>query len=1407
MLDFVTISKKTLTNGLIEIEPDFITFDISDLMTRGGNFYAIWDEDSKLWSTDESVACRLIDREVDEYVKANRNILGENVRVKHIRLASSGVIDKWHKYVKQERWEYYHSLDTRVLFSNNETKKEDYASKKLPYPLEDRPTPAYDEMMSVLYSPEERHKIEWAIGAIFTGEAKNIQKFIVMYGAPKTGKSTVLNIIEKLFKGYCGVFDAKSLGSSNSQFALESLSSNPLVAIQHDGDLSRIEDNTRLNSLIAHEKMPVNTKNKSIYTERFNTFLFMGTNNPVKISDAKSGIIRRLIDVTPTGDRIESSRYAVLYSQIDFELGGIANHCINVFRENPKFYDDYVPLTMISATNDFYNFIDDSYDTFKSQDAVSLKQAWTMYKEYVEYAKVTYPYPQRIFQEELKNYFREYRERTIVDDIRIRKYYIGFLSDKFTKNLEVKPTEARASEPLMIFDSTESIFDKEYADCPAQYATEQGTPSYKWENVQTRLRDISTTSMHYVKVPENHIVIDFDLKDKDGNKSFELNAKAAAKWPPTYGELSKSGQGIHLHYIYDGDVTKLCRIYDENIEIKVFKGKAALRRLLTKCNKLAIAVISSGLPLMKGSSMQSFDGYKSEKALRTSIIRNLKKDIHPATKPSIDFIYKILNDAYASDLKYDVSDMHSAILDFAMASTNNADYCVNLVSKMHFKSDDPQEAVESSDDENDIYFYDVEVFPNLFIVCWKKMGADNGVNKMINPTPAEIEMLLSKKLVGFNCRRYDNHILYAARMGYTCEQLYDLSRRIIGKEPNSFFGSAYNLSETDIFDFSSEKKSLKKFEIDLDIHHQELGIPWDKPVPENLWDTVAGYCCNDVVATEAVWNARKGDFLARKILADVAGMTINDTTNSLTTRIIFGREKRPNLIYTDLKTGKQYETGSTVPTPKTKNGDPFNAFPEYVFENAKNIFRRRVEATEEHALNKTDYFIEVSGQMVKLDISEGEAIPYSEYGTIYRYVDEDVGKGGYVYSIPGIYTDVALLDVASLHPHSATAMNVFGEFTKNFQELMDARIYIKHHEYDKAKQLLGGKLAKYLQDESDADALSKALKIAINSVYGLTAANFENPFRDKRNKNNIVALRGALFMITLQHLVEEKGYTVLHIKTDSIKIANADLDIIRFCMDFAQKYGYTFEHEATYDRICLIDKAQYIAKYATVERCTQLYGEEYLNSEKDICKENKKHGGDWTATGKEFQVPYVFKTLFSKEPLEFKDLCIVNEVQTAIYLDMNENLPQLDEREKKDLDILSDVFTNGLSDEDPNQEKIFTKYGGKVLAELRYHELLDKEAKAHNYIFVGKVGQFCPIKEGYGGGVLVREADGKYDAVAGSKGYRWLESETVRVLHKEDDIETGYFQDMASKALLEIEGYDGPDDGFIHDEHYEPLPF
>ena len=1269
MSDFFKIYTKSPKKNEVEVYPKFIVnARTKDLMIRGGDFYAVWDEKRGMWSTDEQDVIDMIDTAIDEY--ADKLSTEAYISRMYMRDADTNIIDKWHKYCQKQMRDNWKPLDEKLTFSNTVVKREDYVSRRLNYPLEPGDISAYEELMQTLYEPEERKKLEWAIGSIVAGDSKHIQKFIVLYGSSGSGKSTVLNIIQRLFEGYWTRFYAKELTSNNGTFALESFKDNPLVAIEHDSKLDRIEDNTKLNSLVSHESMEVNAKYEKKYAMTFKAFLFIGTNTPVKITEAKSGLLRRLIDVSPSGRKIPYKKYTELMSQINFELGAIAHHCLEVYNEmGEDYYGDYIPRDMMSATNDFYDFVAYNYDDFKAMKYLTLSEAWRRYKEYVDFARIPYPLPMKNVRVELKNYFKDYEDRFWDGEKQIRNVYSGFLKSKFAYETENPKEETVTS--WLTFDSDISQLNMECYDQPAQYAKADGTPKTRWSLVKTVLADLDSRELHYLKVPENLIVIDFDIRDKDGNKDLEANIKAASKWPKTYAELSKSGGGIHLHYYYAGDATKLDYIYAPNIEVKVFTGNASLRRKLTKCNSLPIATINSGLPLKGEAKVLNWEGVKSEKMLRTMIKKNLNKEYHGATKPSVDYIYALLEDAYRSGVPYDVTDLRQAVLTFALNSTNQAPYCMKLVDKMKFKSEEPSTNAEGYEVDK-LVFFDCEVFPNLLLINWKYEGSPT-CNRMINPTPADVEGLIRYKLVGFNNRRYDNHILYARMMGYTNEQLYRLSQKIVtGYSSGVMFGEAYNLSYADVYDFCSKKQSLKKWEIELGIHHQELGIPWDQPVPEERWEEVAEYCDNDVIATEALFNARKEDFVVREILAELSGLTVNDTTRQHTTKIIFGNEKHPQLVYTDLS----------------------EEFPGYEFKDGKNMYR-----------------------------------------------GEDASFGGYVYANPGIHRNVALLDVASLHPHSIIAMNVFGDYTARFNDILQARIAIKHHDLEKAKTMLDGKLAPYLGSDEQSDQLAQALKIVINSVYGYTSATFDNPFKDPRNKNNIVALRGALFMMTLRDEVQARGYKVAHIKTDSIKIPDADLDIIRFCMNFAKRYGYTFEHEATYSRMCLVNDAVYIAAYEDLDVCQNKYGYIPGDNAKHFVKKQHKH--PWTATGTQFQIPYVFKTLFSKEPIAFDDMCETKSVTSgALYLDMNESLPEGE----------------------------------------------------HNYRFVGRVGQFCPVLPGSEGGVLYRVKDDKYYAATGTKGYRWIESEQVKAMNWETIIDRSYYEKLCNEAKKEIAKYGNFDD-------------
>lgn len=975
MLDFMNIQVKMGKNGTT-IKPLFnITVESSDILVKGKTFYGIWDERHNKWITKFESATKLIDEEIDDFAKKYiSEHPNESVYVEYLRDDTNGSAIRFANFVKNKS-DCGVTFNNKIIFSDQETKKEDHCTTKAKYAVADGSRENYEKLISTLYAPEERHKLEWLIGAVIAGENLNVQKFGVMYGPPGSGKSTMVEIMYKLFDGYYTTFNSRELAKGDS-FALSPFKKNPLVAIDAEGDLSKIESNTTLNTLTAHDIIKINEKYQAKFDIRPLAIIFICTNSPVKITDSKSGLLRRLIDINPSGDKLPLREYKKLMKAIPFELGSIAYHCREVYLEDPEYYDGYRPTEMFEETNDFYDFVLTYYNEFASEDYTTLKVAWLRYKDYIETCEYSYKMNMKAFKHELKNYFTTFEiESKVINENgvqdHVRSVYKGFKKNLFRNSRDTVKTVVKDSgadkidkDPKAEHDIYEDLpdwlhlvnavggvddnvgpagidndFNKMFYQCRAQYASsgENETPKKKWENVTTKLKDILSVpdAVHYVMTQDiepSLVVIDFDRKDKDGKKSLRLNLEAASTFPRTYVEVSKGGQGLHLHYIYDGDVNELSRLYDDEIEIKVFKGLSALRRRLTLCNNEKIAHINSGLPLKgeKGAKMIDPNVVLNEKAIRTAIRRNLAKEYHADTTSSVHFIKKILDDAYASGETYDVRDLRTAVMNFAAKATNQSQHCMELVMQMEFCSKGVQEAdlnregirdnsedvSKNDDDEKPIVFYDIEIFPNLFVVCYKKAGPGGKENcvKMINPTANDIENLIStSRLIGFNNRRYDNHMLYARILGYSNEKLFELSKKLINSDDNTKdkfhgFTEAYNISYTDVWDFAANKQSLKKWEIELGIHHQELGLPWNKPVPKDKWEEVADYCCNDVVATEATFNHLEADWEARQILADISGGTVNDTTNTLTLKLVFGDVKKPKLIYTDLATGEQVES-------------------------------------------------------------------------------------------------------------------------------------------------------------------------------------------------------------------------------------------------------------------------------------------------------------------------------------------------------------------------------------------------------------------------------------------------------------------------------------------------------------------
>lgn len=1177
-MDFLDVSVKKFTSNNrtldYEVSPDFIFGDAKDLVVKGSKFYAYWN--GSFWDTKQ----KNLFYDIDSLLWRRARELedgrpGLRIDVKEIRKASAGKFRLFADFCKACEASDI-SFNQKVLFADHKMQRRDYATTQLTYSPQEGEAVAFKELIGTLYLPKELDKILWFMGALFTNKMYKIEKFMYLYGSKGSGKGTVLKIFRMLFEDYCGTIDLKLLTSAD-QFATGQIQEVPLL-IDEDTDISHIYNDTPLLKLTSHETISVNKKFKEPYDVKFIGLLITASNQRYKVRNVDSGITRRAIVVNPSGQKVSHTRYNQLMSQIKYELPYIAHMAISRFEElGFDYYDDYFDVDMAEQTDHIFDFI--RSNAIHMQNGITLKQISELYREYLEdMGWKTDGYKATIKREALR-YFDTMLKDSHVDGTRVNNYFKGFRWNiAFPEGVvgTTKADDTVVPDNWLEFDHHNEVFNKLAAEYPAQAALRNGNPSEKWDNVVTKLSDIQTNKLHWVKVPLNHVILDFDLKDENGKKNLELNKEAASKFPPTYAEVSKSGQGIHLHYIYDGNVNELDNLVEKNIEIKVYRGKSSLRRIDKASNNLQLSHISSGLPLKEKKDREMYDQIKeityTEKTLRNFVKRQLgmiegKEPSHPNTKPTIDFIAHEIQKAADMGLEYDITDLRHAVFMRAIRSTNNKDYCLAVFQQIPWSTmrDDEGKTEAKLTNFTKIYpkeelvFFDIEVYPNLFVVVWKKYHEDE-FTRWINPTPDQIEYLMTFPLVGFNNRRYDNHILYARLLGSNNMELFTQSHRIINEKnaKSGMYAAAYELSYTDIYEYSQKKQSLKRWEVDLGIKHVEMEIPWDKPVPDELIDTVVEYCVNDVDATEKLFDAIYADYVAREILATIAKGSMNATNNQLTAKFIFGDDPRPQDKFNYVHLNK--------------------LFPGYEYKFGKSTYR-----------------------------------------------GFETGEGGFVYAEPGVYENIALEDVESMHPNSLVNMNYFGPYTQRYADLLKVRVLLKHNRIDEVKQMFDGVLAPFLDNPEYLKPLVTALKIVINSVYGMTSAKFDNKFKHPDNIDNIVAKRGALFMVDLKFAVEEQGYKVCHIKTDSVKVPNADEKIIKFIEDFGARpeYNYKFVHEHTYKRMALINNAVYIAQL---------------------------EDDSWSPVGAEYANTYLLKRVWTKEELVDRDFFITKQSKGHIYL-------------------------------------------------------------------------------------------------------------------------------------------------------------
>lgn len=1188
MLDFIRVTKTRVGTSkadgeIYQLGIDFNHGRREDIVVHGGNFAGFYDQDSGMWKPKTDFFAYALDI---------LNEVAEEERIKHpsqtiivqnpIHLDSK-VAAKIDAYMKARDDDSDILFNQKIIWQNEKPSKFDFATTTMDYSLSQAGCPNYDALMGILYSPEDRTMMEWLAGAALCGDGNKVDKFVYLEGEPGSGKSTFLNILERVFGPYGASIKAEDLASSSGTFATAQLKNGPLVAIQHDGDLSKIEQNTTLNNIVSHEPVYINEKYAKGYYVRLKTVLFVASNEALRLTNSLSGLLRRCLDPMPTGKLIPRDKYDVLYAGAMAELGAIAQRMIDVYQSlGHRAYNGYRSTRVVRTGNPLGYWVERTRDCdWARDDECLLSDEYQLYRAYCEGTSIK-PMSKFMFERQMHFFWSEAIEE-IGDNNSKDVRYIGY---SWHSNAFVKPIfplyEAKMDEVdqpatddwLAFLSHSDAILEDACKDMPAQYAAEAGCPRVSWDKVTTTLSNIISSELHYVKMQPNHIVIDLDGRNKDGAKDISVNIEKAKALglPPTYAELSKSGNGIHMHYFYDGDTDRITRSIDDDVEVKVFNGNASLRRKFTLSNGLPIATISSGIPLRQQSSSIKSTDIKDARHLENIIKKGLRGEFgsHVST---IDFFEHILNDVYEkNEFQYNLLSYKQDIVNYASMSTHHAKECSNRALAFPYKSRDYV-------DERPIAFFDMEVFPNYNCLVWKVIGGKK-ITERFPSAKTLTTFFRAYRAIGYNNKDYDNAIAWCIMQGGTVSEVYQLSHKIVKERKSRFIPrEAIALSYSDVLDYCSTKQRLKKWELELGIVHKECPYDFDKPLPEEAYPEVEEYCGYDVDATEAVFNATQDDWAARKIMLKMVeslygsrlGLSENSSTNDITAAIIFGDDRHPQdqFVYTDLS----------------------DQFPGYSYE-----------------------------------VKNGKVVS--------TYKGEVTSEGGLVRAILGYYERVGVADVASMHPSTIRVLNLFGpKYTKRYGDLVDARFACKHNSWD---ELRGNVFEKAIHDVVDSGMApmkalgGKPLKIPINAVYGESSAKFANRFKDPRNVDNIVAKRGALFMIDLRDKMLSLGYQPIHIKTDSMKFANFTDELFDIIKDFGKLYGYSFELEEFYSVFCLVTKADYIA-FNTFTNSWEFRGTKFGQ------KRGDKYGG------------YVFKTLFSHEEYESLDFAINKSSDTGVF--------------------------------------------------------------------------------------------------------------------------------------------------------------
>jgi hypothetical protein len=260
--------------------------------------------------------------------------------------------------------------------------------------------------------------------------------------------------------------------------------------------------------------------------------------------------------------------------------------------------------------------------------------------------------------------------------------------------------------------------------------------------------------------------------------------------------------------------------------------------------------------------------------------------------------------------------------------------------------------------------YDVETPPNYFCVTFKQVNKDNiwrfqiDTERNINDQLKLREFIKDKRLVGFNNKPFDDHIInHIAEADYEVSNLeiYQLAQEIINENKFSPYKNSLDLMKLLYLD--KIMKGLKQVAINLQ-HEliQDLPYAYNKFLTTEEKNEVLEYNLNDVLITERIFNHSKEEILIRLEAEKLYGINaISESRSGLANRIA---EK----LYAD-RLGLEGEDKYDFKKIKTER-DSIN-LDNVVYDKYKTIFKtKNIQQFVKHLCKQTVY---PDGEKISID--------------------------------------------------------------------------------------------------------------------------------------------------------------------------------------------------------------------------------------------------------------------------------------------------------------------------------------------------------------------------------------------------------------------------------------------------------